>query len=74
MLNGWLGRSFGKRSIDGACRLVYLRQEHVRLAVGIDLDLGRACGRNAIGVWEESEQIVEAVVLQIDDDDVLNVA
>jgi len=53
---------------------VYLRQEHVRLAVGVNLNLGSACGRDAIGVWEESEQIVEAVVLEIDDDDVLNVA
>jgi hypothetical protein len=35
-------------------------QEVIRLAVSIDLDLGRARGRNAIGVWRESEQIVEA--------------
>jgi hypothetical protein len=49
-------------------------QEVIGLAVPVDLDLGRARGRDAVSAGEESEQIVEAVILQIDDDDVLNVA
>ena len=74
MLNGWFGRSFGKRESTLSAVFVSLGAGRIRLAVSIDLDLGRACGRDAVSAGEESEQIVEAVVLQIDDDDVLNVA
>ena len=49
-------------------------QEVIGAAILVDLDLGCAGRGDAVGVRKESEQIVEAVVLQIDDDDVLDVA
>jgi hypothetical protein len=44
------------------------------VSIRVNLDLGRAGRRNAVGVWKESEQIVEAVILEIDNDDELHVA
>jgi hypothetical protein len=48
-------------------------QEVIGLSVAVDLDLGRARGRDAVSAREEPEQIVEAVVLKINDDDGLDV-
>jgi hypothetical protein len=42
--------------------------------IRIELNLGRSGGSNAVGIREETEQIIEAVILEIDDDDVLDIA
>jgi len=47
-------------------------EELVRQAMGIALRRGRAGGGDPIGAGEEAEEIVEAPVLQVDDDDVVD--
>src|SRR5438034_3614491 len=47
-------------------------EELVRQAMGIALRRGRAGGGDPVGAGEEAEEIVEAPVLQVDDDDVVD--
>src|SRR5262249_18414991 len=49
-------------------------QELVWLSVRVDLDRRRAGVGETVGPWEPPEEVVEAPVLEVDDDDVLDLA
>ena len=73
-----LGRQiFRKATIDFGlvtCAFQHARRKRIGVPIRIELNLGRSGGGNAVGIREETEQIIEAVILEIDDDDVLDIA
>ena len=73
---GWFGRFLGKRRSISAWLPARFntRQKRIGVPIRIELNLGRSGGGNAVGIREETEQIIEAVILEIDDDDVLDIA
>src|SRR5262249_46602956 len=49
-------------------------QESIGVSLWINLYLGFTGCRDGVGIGKEAEQIVEAMIFQIDDDNVLDVA
>jgi len=72
----WAVRQSGGEARIGTGRLligvVDRRQLGVRRAIAVDLARGGTCFGKAVGAREVTEQIVETVILQIDDNDMLN--
>ena len=76
-IEGLVRQIFRKATIDFGlvtCAFQHARQKRIGVPVRIELNLGRSGGGNAVGIREETEQIIEAVILEIDDDDVLDIA
>jgi hypothetical protein len=76
-IEGLIRQILRKATIDFGlvtCALQHAWQKRIGVPIRIELNLGRSGGGNAVGIREETEQIIEAVILEIDDDDVLDIA